>query len=179
MASRSLLSHDATSQCLSTQVLVPSHSPPTSQDITTSSCHDSPSSSALLDPCSPCCGSNTPTVEAVLPSIEVATLGETGSLIRSSLNDIDGYMSDEMISVQSTSLDESGYISADEEEPEKERQMPCDNCCELVKELKAEIVSLKKRQLPGEWIPENQINSPVKLPLRCPKYIVQCIFANL
>lgn len=77
-----------------------------------------------------------------------------------------------MDSVQN--LDESGYFSPDEEEePEEERKkpdgeeperqtVPCDNCREIVKALKAEIISLKKRQLPGKWISENEINSLIK-----------------
>ena len=98
----------------------------------------------------------------------MATLGETGSLIRSSLNDIDGF-SDSRDSVRNLTLDESGYFSPEEEEEpeeeikkpdgeEPERQtMPCDNCCEIVKALKAEISSLKKRQLPGKWISEMKV----------------------
>ena len=136
-------------------------------------CLDSP---ALLNPCSPRSISHSPTVSAPLPSLSIATLGETGSLIRSSLNDIDGF-SDGMDSVQNLALDESGYFSPDEEEEpaeemkksngeEPERQtVPCDNCCEIIKALKAEIISLKKRQLPGKWISENEINSLIKLHL--------------
>lgn len=103
-------------------------------------------------------------------------LGETGSLIRSSLNDIDGF-SDGMDSIQNLTLDESCYFSPDEEEEpeeeikkpdgeEPERQtVPCDKCCEIVKALKAEIISLRKRQLPGKWISANEINSLVELHL--------------
>lgn len=161
-ASQSLLSHDATLQCLPSQDKVHLQNPP---------CLDSP---ALLNPSSPCSVSHTPIVSAPLPSLSIATLGETGSLIRSSLNDIDGF-SDGMDSVQNLTLDESGYFSPDEEEEpeeeikkpdgeEPERQtVPCDNCCEIVKALKAEIISLKKRQLPSKWISENEINSLVKL----------------
>lgn len=99
--------------------------------------------------------SHTPIVSAPLPSLSIATLGETGSLIRSSMNDIDGFL-DGMDSVQNPTLDESGYFSPDEEEEpeeeikkpdgeEPERQIvPCDNCCDIVKALKAEIISLKK-----------------------------------
>ena len=163
-ASQSLLSHDATLQCLPSQDKVHLQNPP---------CLDS---SALLNPCSPCSVSHTPVVSAPLPSLSMATLGETGSLIRSSLNDIDGF-SDGRDSVRNLTLDESGYFSPEEEEEpeeeikkpdgeEPERQtMPCDNCCEIVKALKAEISSLKKRQLPGKWISENEINSLVKLHL--------------
>ena len=83
-----------------------------------------------------------------------------------------------MDSVQNLTLDESGYFSPDEEqEPEEEikkpdgeepkkQTVPYDNCCEIVKALKAEIISLRKRQLPGKWISDNEINSLVKLPLR-------------
>lgn len=106
----------------------------------------------------------------------MATLGETGSLIRSFLNDIDGF-SDGMYSVRNLTLDKSGYFSLEEEEEpdeeikkpdgeEPERQtMPCDNCCEIVEALKAEISSLRKRQFSGKWISENEINSLAKLHL--------------
>ena len=79
-----------------------------------------------------------------------------------------------MDSVKNPTLDESGYFSPDEEEePEEElkkpdgveperKRVPCDKCSEIVKALKAEIISLKKRQLPGKWIIENEINSIVK-----------------
>lgn len=152
-ASQSLLSHDATLQCLPSQDKVPLQNEP---------CLDSP---ALLIPSSPCSVSHTPIVSAPLPSLSVATLGETASLIRSSLNDIDGF-SDGMDSTQNFTLDESGYFSPDEEEEpdgeikkpneeERKKTVPCDNCYEIVKALKAEIISLKKRQLPGKWISEN------------------------
>ena len=158
-ASQSLLSQDATLKCLPSQE---------KEHLQNPHCLDSP---ALHNPCSPCSVSHTPIVSAPLPSLSIATLGETGSLIRSSLNDIDGF-SDGMDSVQN--LDESGYFSPDEEEePEEERKkpdgeeperqtVPCDNCCEIVKALEAEIISLKKRQLPGKWISENEINSLIK-----------------
>ena len=160
-ASQSLLPHNATLQCLPSQDKVQLKNP---------HCLDSP---ALLNPCSPCSVSHTPIVSAPLPSLSIATLGETGSLIRSSLNDIDGF-SDGMDSVQNLTLDESGYFSPDEEqEPEEEikkpdgeepkkQTVPCDNCCEIMKALKAEIISLRKRQLPGKWISDNEINSLVK-----------------
>ena len=89
------------------------------------------------------------------------------------MNDIDDF-SDGMDSAQNPTLDESGYFSPEEEEePEKEikkpdgveperQTVPCDNCSDIVKALKAEIISLKKRQLPGKWIIKNEINSLVK-----------------
>ena len=140
-ASQSLLSHNATLQCLPSQDKVHLQNPP---------CLDSP---ALLNPCSACSGSHTPIVSAPLPSLSIATLGETRSLIRSSLNDIDG-LSDGMDSVQNLTLDESGFFSPNEEqEPEQEikkpdgeepkrQTVPCDNCCEIVKALKSEIISV-------------------------------------
>lgn len=158
-ASQSLLSQDATLKCLPSQ---------DKEHLQNPHCLDSP---ALHNPCSPCSVNHTPIVSAPLPSLSIATLRETGSLIRSSLNDIDGF-SDGMDSVQN--LNESGYFSPDEEEePEEERKkpdgeeperqtVPCDNCREIVKALKAEIISLKKRQLPGKWISENEINSLIK-----------------
>ena len=80
-------------------------------------CLDSP---ALLNPSSPCSTSHTPIVSAPLPSHSIATFGETGSLIRSSLNDIDSF-SDGMDSAQNLTLGKSGYLSLDkEEEPEEE-----------------------------------------------------------
>lgn len=51
----------------------------------------------------------------------------------------------------SQNLDESSYFS--EEEP----NVPCGNCSELVKELRAEIIALKKRQLPRMQLPESLI----------------------
>lgn len=166
MASQSRLSHDATLQCLPSQDKMHPQNPP---------CLDS---LALLNPCSPCSVSPTPIVSAPLPSLSIATLGETGSLIRSSLNDIDGF-SDGMDSAQDLTLDESGYFSPEEEEEhgeeiktwrcdgeEPERQpVPCDNCYEIVEALKAEITSLKKRQLPGKCIYKNENNSLEKLHL--------------
>ena len=50
------------------------------------------------------------------------------------------------------------------EEPERQT-VPCDNCYEIVKALKAEIISLKKRQLPRKCISKNEINSLEKLHL--------------
>ena len=59
----------------------------------------------------------------------------------------------------SQNLDESSYFSEEEvEEPNsKETKVPCGNCSELVKELRAEIIALKKRQLPRMQIPESLI----------------------
>ena len=94
-----------------------------------------------------------------------------------------------MDSAQNPTLDESGYFSPEEEEPEKEikkpdgveperQTVPCDNSSDIVKALKAEIISLKKRQLPGKWIIQNEINSLVKLHLytpEIPKYIYSSV----
>ena len=67
------------------------------------------------------------------------------------MNDIDDF-SDGMDSAQNPTLDESGYFSPEEEEePEKEikkpdgveserQTVPCDNCSDIVKALKAEII---------------------------------------
>ena len=85
-------------------------------------CRDSP---VLFNLSSPCSVTHTPIVSAPLPSLSIATLGEIGSLIRSSLNDTDGF-SDGMDSVKNLTLDESGYF-----------------------------ISLMKRQLPGKWISED------------------------
>ena len=60
----------------------------------------------------------------------------------------------------SQNLDESGYFSEEavvEEPNSKETKVPCEHCSELVKELRAEIVALKRRQLPGMQIPESLI----------------------
>lgn len=60
----------------------------------------------------------------------------------------------------SQNLDESSYFSEEEvkEEPNrKEAKVPCGNCSELVKKLRAEIIALKKRQLPRMQIPESLI----------------------
>ena len=160
-ASQRLLSHDTTFQGLPSQDKVHLQNPHRLD------------SSPSLNPRSPCSVSPTPIVSTPLPSLSKATLGETGSLIRSSLNDIDRF-SDGMDSVENPTLDESGYFSPDEEdEPEEElkkpdrveperQRVPCDKCSEIVKALKAEIISLKKRQLHGKWIIENEINSIVK-----------------
>ena len=160
-ASQLLLSHDTTLQGLPSQDKVHLQNPHRLE------------SSPLLKPRSPCSVSHSPIVSRPLPSLCKATLGETGSLIRSSLNDIDDF-SDGMDSAQNPTLDESGYFSPEEEEePEKEikkpdgvepetQTVPCDNCSDIVKALKAEIISLKKRQLPGKWIIKNEINSLVK-----------------
>ena len=160
-ASQLLLSHDTPLQGLPSQDKVHLQNPHRLD------------SSPLLKPRSPCSVSHSPIVSRPLPSLCKATLGETGSLIRSSLNDVDDF-SDGMDSAQNPTLDESGYFSPEEEEePEKEikkpdgvepetQTVPCDNCSDIVKTLKAEIISLKKRQLPGKWIIKNEINSLVK-----------------
>ena len=79
------------------------------------------------------------------------------------MHDIDGF-SDGMDSAQNLTLDKTGYFSPEDEEEageeikpcngeEPERQtVPCENCYEIVKALKAEIISLKKRRLPGKCI---------------------------
>ena len=60
----------------------------------------------------------------------------------------------------SQNLDESSYCSEEEVEEEpnsKETRVPCGNCSELLKELRAEIIALKKRQLPRMQIPASLI----------------------
>ena len=60
----------------------------------------------------------------------------------------------------SQNLDESGYFSEEavmEEPNSKETNVPCERCSEFVRKLRAEIVALKKRQLPGMQIPESLI----------------------
>ena len=65
-----------------------------------------------------------------------------------------------MDSAHNPTLDESGYYSPEEEEePEKEikkksdgveperQTMPCDNCSDIVKALKAEIISLEEETI--------------------------------
>ena len=71
------------------------------------------------------------------------------------------------------SLEESGYTSSEEEEPKSGAiKVPCENCSELVKELKVEINALKKRQLPGRCFPENQITTDLQIsnPIRINRY---------
>lgn len=139
-ASQLLLSHDTTLQGLPSEDKVHLQNPHRLD------------SSPLLKPRSPCSVSHFPIVSRPLPSLCKATLGETGSLIRSSLNDIDDF-SYGMDSAQNPTLDESGYFSPEEEEePEKEikkpdgveperQTVPCDNCSDIVKALKAEIIA--------------------------------------
>ena len=65
----------------------------------------------------------------------VTTLGETASLIRSSMNEFDLNTGGDM---EMQSLEESGYISAEEAEKKpksQETKVPCENCSELVKLL--------------------------------------------
>ena len=133
-ALQSLLSHDATLQCLPCQNKVHLQNPP---------CLDSP---ALLNPCQPCTISHAPIVSAPLPLFSIATLGEAGSQIKSFFNSIDSF-SDSMDSVQNLLMDESSYFSPhEEEEPEEEIKKPhgekserqtvlCNNCNEVVKEI--------------------------------------------
>ena len=139
-ASQLLLSHDTTLQGLPSQDKVHLQNPHRLD------------SSPLLKPRSPCSVSHFPIVSRPLPLLCKATLGETGSLIRSSLNDIDDF-SYGMDSAQNPTLDERGYFSPEEEEePEKEikkpdgveperQTVPCHNCSDIVKALKAEIIA--------------------------------------
>ena len=136
-ASHSLLSHDATLQCLPPQNKVHLQNPP---------CLDSP---ALLNPFWPCSISHTPIVLAPFPLFSIAMLGEAGSKIRSSLSSIDSF-SDAMDSVQNLTLDKIHYFSPDKEEEPEGQTVPCDNCHKIVKALTDEITSLMKRQLPGK-----------------------------
>lgn len=110
-----------------------------------------PSGRNLQPPLSPI-SVHSPTDLTVPPSA-AASLGETGYLIRSSLDDLEySTSSSEEETLHSSSLNDDissvgNYELLDEVEMPPE--MPCQRCSRLVNELRAEIVSLRKRQLPG------------------------------
>lgn len=88
----------------------------------------------------------------ILPSVAAPTLGETGSLIRSSLHNVECSPSPSSAMTLDSSFGSlsDNYCSAGDDEHMDEVVMPCERCSQLVHELRAEIVALRKRQLPGK-----------------------------
>ena len=93
-----------------------------------------------------------PTDLTIQPSF-AASLGETGYLIRSSLDDLEySTSSSGEETLHSSSLNDDISRVRDDEalnDVETPPEMPCSHCSGLVNELRAEIVALRKRQLPG------------------------------
>lgn len=108
-----------------------------------------PRSQSLLSPISI---HRNPVDLTILPSVAAPTLGETGSLIRSSLHNAECSTTP---SNESMTLDSSfgslsdDYSSAGDDELMDELVIPCERCSKLVNELRAEVIALRKRQLPG------------------------------
>ena len=95
----------------------------------------------------------------ISPSHSVTTLGQTGSLIRETLNNIDiGDDISEHSNLESSGFNET-FDCKELSDVEPEIMVPCKHCSQLVNELRAEIAALKKRQLPGEWISVNVVTA--------------------
>lgn len=119
--------------------LLPSHSPPSNASLTRE---------ILATPIILASQSLPSPISVQSPSlVTVTTLGETWSLIRSSLHGIDYSTSQPSSGIDR--LYDKDIISSGDEEPSDEMTVPCERCSGLVSELRAEIIALKKRQLPG------------------------------
>lgn len=89
-----------------------------------------------------------------LPPAAAPTLGETGTLIQSSLHNVECNTSpsDAMTLDSSFSSLSDDYSSGEDDQGMDEVVMPCQRWSHLVNKLWPEIVALRKQQLPGWWV---------------------------